>query len=140
MYQIAVVLIVALHLTFIGYVAVGGFLALRWPRSIWLHILAVSWAILIVPGRPVALDCPLTWLERRARTAAGMAPLPPDGFIAHYLAGVLYPAAWTTAVEVAMLAAIAGSWVLYRRVAPGRRRYGGGHAGVDHRRRAERLL
>jgi hypothetical protein len=137
MYQTAVVLIVALHLGFIGYVVVGGFLALRWPRSIWLHGAAVLWAVLIVVAQ---LDCPLTWLERYARARAGMTPLPPEGFIAHYLTGVLYPAGWSAAIEAAVLAAVGVSWVIYGRAVPRRRRYGGDHAGADHRRRAERLL
>jgi hypothetical protein len=140
MYQIAVVLIVALHLVFVGYVVVGGFLAVRWRRTIWLHVPAVLWGVLIVLDDPARLDCPLTWLERRARALAGMAPLPPEGFIAHYLTGVVYPAAWSAAVETAVLAAVVGSWVLYGRAWRRRRRYGGGHAGADHRRRAERLL
>ncbi|PQM50405.1 DUF2784 domain-containing protein [Mycolicibacter virginiensis] len=122
MYQIAVVLIVASHLAFVGYVVVGGFLAVRWPRTVWLHGAAAIWAGLIVIGH---LDCPLTWLERRARAAAGMAPLPADGFIAHYLAGVLYPPAWTTAVEAAVLVTVLGSWALCGREALRRRRYCG---------------
>jgi hypothetical protein len=137
MYQIVVVLVVALHLVFVGYVAAGGFLALRWRRTIWMHAAAVFWAVLILTAH---LDCPLTWLERRARAGAGMTPLPSEGFIAHYLTGVLYPATWTTAVEAAVLAAVGVSWALYGRAAVRDRRYGGGHAGADHRRRAERFL
>lgn len=137
MYQIAVVLIVAVHLAFVGYVVVGGWLALRWPRSIWLHIPAVIWGALIVAA---GLDCPLTWLERRARAAAGMAALPPDGFVAHYLTGVIYPASWATGVQAAVLAVVVGSWSLCGREALRRRRYGGRHAGAGHRRHAERLL
>lgn len=120
MYQILVALIVSSHLAFVGYVVVGGFLALRWPRTLWLHGAAAIWAVLIVAGH---LDCPLTWLERRARAAAGMAALPPDGFIAHYLTGVLYPPAWSTAIEVAVLVAVLGSWALCAREALRRRRY-----------------
>lgn len=112
MYRIAVLLIVAMHLAFLGYVVVGGFLALRWRRSFWLHAAAVLWGILIVTAH---LDCPLTWLERRARAAAGMAPLPADGFIAHYVSGVLYPASWTVSVELGALALVAVSWLLYAR-------------------------
>jgi len=137
MYQMAVVLVVALHLAFVGYVVVGGVVAWRWRRTIWLHVPAVLWGVLIVTAH---LDCPLTWLERRTRSAAGMAPLPPEGFVAHYLTGVLYPASWTTAVESAVLTAVAGSWLCYARDPLRRRRYGGGHAGTDHRRRAERFL
>lgn len=137
MYQVVVVLVVAVHLVFVGYVVVGGLVALRWPRTIWLHIPVVIWAVLTVGA---GLECPLTWLERRARTAAEMAPLPPEGFIAHYLTGVIYPATWTTGVEVAVAAAVVGSWLLCGRESLRRRRYGGGYAGADHRRRAERLL
>lgn len=122
MYQIAVVLIVTSHLAFVGYVVVGGFLAVRWPRTLWLHGAATIWAALIVVGH---LDCPLTWLERRTRAAAGMAPLPSDGFIAHYLAGVVYPPAWTAAVEAAVLVTVLGSWALCGREALRRRRYCG---------------
>lgn len=137
MYPIAVGLIVAVHLAFVGYVVAGGFLALRWPRTPWLHVPAVGWAVLLLAAN---LECPLTWFERRARAAAGMAPLPPDGFIAHYLTGVLYPAGWTPAVEVVVGAVVIGTWALCGRETLRHRRYGGGHAGADHRRRAERLL
>lgn len=125
MYQIAVVLIVAAHLAFVGYVTVGGFLGVRWPRTLWLHGAATLWAALIVANTPAHVDCPLTWLERRARAAAGMSPLPPEGFIAHYLTGVLYPAGWTTGVDVAVLVTVLGSWALCGREALRRRRYCG---------------
>lgn len=140
MYQFVVVLIVAMHLVFVGYVLAGGYLALRWRHTIWLHIPAVSWAVLIASDNPAHFDCPLTGLERYVRAAAGMAPLPPEGFIAHYLTGVVYLAAWTVAVEAAVLAVVVGSWALYARAAFRRRRYRGDHARTDHRRRAERLL
>lgn len=112
MYHLIVVLTVAAHFAFFGYVLIGGFVACRWRRSFWLHLAAVTWGILIVVAR---LDCPLTWLERWARAKAGMAPLPPDGFVAHYLTGVLYPADWLGAVEVAVLALVAVSWTRYAR-------------------------
>lgn len=120
MYLSAVVLIVASHLAFVGYVVVGGFLGLRAPRTLWLHGAAVCWAVLIVAAH---WDCPLTWLERRARAAAAMVPLPQEGFIAHYLAGVLYPVSWTTGIEAAVLAVILVSWALCAREALRRRRY-----------------
>ena len=40
MYQIVLALTVFAHFVFIGYVVVGGFLALRWRRTIWLHVVA----------------------------------------------------------------------------------------------------
>ena len=47
-----------------------------------------------------------------SRAEAGMPPLPPDGFIAHYITGVLYPASWAGIVPVATFALIAVSWAL----------------------------
>jgi hypothetical protein len=112
MYQLVVALVVVLHFAFIGYVVIGGFLALRWRRTIWLHIVAVIWGIAIATKR---VDCPLTWLERWARAHAGIAPLPPDGFIAHYITGVIYPVGWVVAVQLVSFAAVALSWALYVR-------------------------
>ncbi len=112
MYQIVVALAVVGHIAFLCYLVVGGFLALRWQRTIWLHVAAALWGIAITTQH---LDCPLTWLERWGRARAGMAPLPPDGFVAHYIIGVLYPASWAGVVPVAVFVLVAVSWVLYGR-------------------------
>ena len=120
MYQFVVALAVVGHFTFLCYLVVGGFVALRWRRTIWLHVPAVLWGIAITTQR---LDCPLTWLERWGRAKAGMAPLPPDGFIAHYIVGVLYPASWAGFVPIVVFALVAVSWVLYGR----RRRVSANH-------------
>jgi hypothetical protein len=120
MYQSVVGLVVVLHFALIGYVVIGGFLALRWRRTIWLHIAAVIWGIAIATNR---VDCPLTWLERWARARAGMAPLPPDGFIAHYVTGVVYPVGWVVGVQLVSFAVVALSWVLYLRRDINRRRH-----------------
>ena len=112
MYAIVVALIVALHLAFIAYIVFGGFLALRWRRTVWLHVPAVIWGIAIATKR---VDCPLTWVERWARRNAGMAPLPPEGFIAHYLTGTIYPPGWMVGAQLTSFAVVALSWVLYLR-------------------------
>jgi len=112
MYQSVVGLVVVVHFAFIGYVVIGGFLALRRRRTIWLHIAAVIWGVAIGAKR---VDCPLTWLERWARARAGMPPLPPDGFIAHYITGVIYPVGWVVGVQLVSFAVIALSWALYFR-------------------------
>ena len=119
MYQTVVALVIVLHFAFIGYVVVGGFLALRWRRTIWLHIPAVIWGIAIATKR---VDCPLTWLERWARARAGMARLPRDGFIAHYITGVIYPVSWVVGVQLVSFAVVALSWALYFRRDISRRR------------------
>jgi hypothetical protein len=89
MYQIVVALTVFAHFVFIGYVVVGGFLALRWRRTIWLHVVAVCWGMASVVGH---VGCPFSGLERWARSRTGMPPLASNKFIAHYITGVLYPA------------------------------------------------
>jgi Protein of Unknown function (DUF2784) len=106
-YIIVVVAVVAAHFAFIGYLVVGGFLALRWPRTIWLHIPTVAWG---VGSIALGLLCPLTSLERWARQRAGMAPLPSDGFIAHYITGVLYPASLVGVVEAVVFTVVLVSW------------------------------
>ncbi len=116
MFQIVVALIVFTHFLFIGYVAVGGFLALRFRRTIGMHVAAVLWAAVMVTGH---LECPLTELERWARRHAGMQPLTSKGFIAHYITGVWYPAGWAAAVQALVFALVATAWACY--VWPGRR-------------------
>jgi hypothetical protein len=110
MYHVMVVVALVLHFAFLCYLMVGGFVALRWRRTIWLHVPAVLWGIAITTQH---LDCPLTWLERWGRAKAGMAPLPPEGFIARYIIGVLYPASWAYAVPVVVFALVAASWAVY---------------------------
>jgi Protein of Unknown function (DUF2784) len=110
LYIIVVAVVVVAHFAFIGYLVVGGFVALRWPRTIFLHILAVVWG---VGSLSLHLLCPLTELERWARARAGMAPLPSDGFIAHYITGVLYPADAGGVVEAVVFAVVMVSWGLF---------------------------
>lgn len=110
MYETVVVSTVVMHFAFIAYVLAGGFLALRWRRTMWLHVPAVIWGIGIAAKR---VDCPLTWVERWARTKAAMTPLSPDGFVAHYITGVIYPAGWVAAAQLVMFAIVAASWTLY---------------------------
>lgn len=117
-FAIVVALTVAVHFVFIGYLVIGGFLAWRWPRSILLHVPVVVWgAGSLLSGLP----CPLTDLERWARAGAHLNPLPPQGFIAHYITGVLYPAGLAVVVQALVFVAVLVSWIvpLFKR---GRRR------------------
>lgn len=107
-FTIVVVSAVAMHFAFIGYLVLGGFLAWRWPATVGLHIAVVVWGAV---GLALGLPCPLTDLERVARAGAGMGPLPPEGFIEHYLTGVWYPADMTLAAQVLAFAVVLGSWV-----------------------------
>lgn len=107
-YATVVVLAVAVHFVFIGYLVFGGFLAWRFPATLWLHISVVLWG---AASLTLGLSCPLTDLERFGRAGAGMAELPPEGFIEHYLNGVWYPADAATAVQALVFVAVVGSWV-----------------------------
>lgn len=39
---------VGAHFAYLCYVPCGGFLALRWPRTIWLHLASVCWGLAVV--------------------------------------------------------------------------------------------
>ncbi|EUA14732.1 hypothetical protein I546_0718 [Mycobacterium kansasii 732] len=109
MYIAVVVAAVAVHFAHLAYLVAGGFVALRWPRTIACHALAVGWSMVSVTEH---LNCPLTGLERWGRAHAGMAPLSPDGFIAHYITGVVYPSEWSVKVAIAVFTLVAISWLL----------------------------
>ncbi len=97
-----------LHLAFLVYVVLGGLIAWRWRRTIWLHIVAAGWGFgTVIFGIP----CPLTDLESWARQAAGQAGLSSRGFIDHYLTGVIYPQQALGLVRVLAGAGVVLSWV-----------------------------
>ncbi|HUM00498.1 MAG TPA: DUF2784 domain-containing protein [Mycobacterium sp.] len=109
-YVAVVILAVSAHFAYLIYVASGGFLALRWRHTIWLHVPAVLWGVGVVVWH---LACPLTWLEDWARAHAGMGSLPGSGFIGHYVAGVLYPSNDTGIAQALAFSAVLVSWVAY---------------------------
>jgi len=117
-YTVLVWLVVAAHFAFLIYLPCGGFLALRWRRTIWLHVPVVLWGIASVI---LHLGCPLTALERWARIQAGMVPLGSAGFIDHYITGVVYPSGATGYVQLGVFLAVTVSWVAYAATSPGRR-------------------
>lgn len=108
-YVAAVIVTVGAHFAYLLYLPIGGFLALRRPRTIVVHVLSVAWGVGVVT---CGLPCPLTELERWARARAGLTPLPTAGFIERYIAGVLYPAGGTGVAQSAAFATAAVSWAL----------------------------
>ncbi|MFC9894910.1 DUF2784 domain-containing protein [Nocardia sp. NPDC127579] len=102
----------AVHLAFVVYVVLGGFLAWRWPRTIWLHLLAFAWGFGTIL---IGYDCPLTDVENWARRRAGQAGLPPSGFIDHYLTGVIYPEQALNLVRALVAVCVLVSWIGYLR-------------------------
>jgi hypothetical protein len=110
-YKILVRFTAALHIAIICYTAVGGFLALRWRRSFWLHLPAGLWGMAYVILYP---PCPLSDLEHWARAKAGMPALPPEGFVGHYI-NVIYPASWMGARRPMAFVTALVPWALYLR-------------------------
>ena len=85
--------VVLVHFAFVIYLAVGGFIAWRWPRTIYAHLLAVAWGTgMLLFG----YSCPLTVLERDLRGESGQTP----GFIDRYIEGILYPEEFTPHLRV----------------------------------------
>ena len=107
-YRALVVATVGTHFAYLAYVPSGGFLALRWPRTIWLHLPTVGWGVAVVV---LHLPCPLTSLEKWARARAEMSSLPKTGFIDQYVAGVLYPSDRTGTAQALAFGAAAASWI-----------------------------
>ncbi len=75
------------HFGFIAFVVLGGLLAGRWPRLVWLHVPAALWG---VATEFLSIVCPLTPLENSLRRLGGEAGYP-GGFIEHYLTALIYP-------------------------------------------------
>ena len=98
--------VMLLHFGFLAIVAVGGYLAWRWPRLAVAHAAAVAWAALSV-GAGVA--CPLTAWEDGARRRAGELGLP-GGFVDTYLTGVVYPERHLVAAQLLVAASVAVAW------------------------------
>lgn len=108
MYGFLADLVVVLHFLFIIFVALGGLLALRWPRAAWWHLPVVAYGATI---EFVGWTCPLTPLENRLRLAAGGEGYS-GGFIDHYLMPVIYPGLGReAAVAVGVLALLVNAGI-----------------------------
>ncbi|HSM09220.1 MAG TPA: DUF2784 domain-containing protein [Gemmatimonadota bacterium] len=95
-------LVLVVHFGFIGFVVLGGLLALRWPRAALVHLPAAAWGILI---ELFGWVCPLTPIEHSLRRSAGEAGYS-GGFIEHYLLPVIYPGGLTRDVQIALAAIV----------------------------------
>jgi hypothetical protein len=104
MARAGVVAVVLLHFGFIAYVALGGFLTWRWPRTAGLHAAAVVWGASTLA---FGVRCPLTEVENVLRHVAGLPLLGPEGFAGHYLAYESH----RTAVRAAFATLVAVSWL-----------------------------
>ena len=106
-YRLLADLVVVIHLAFIVFVAVGGFLAWRWPHLVWAHVPVVVWAVAIIG---IGFTCPLTPLEKLLRRRAGGEAYD-EGFIDHYLTGVVYPGRYVVVARAFVAALIVAGYV-----------------------------
>ena len=95
------------HFAFLAYVVAGGFLAWRWPRAIWPHLVMAGWGLSTLVFHQ---NCPLSLLEDWARRQAGVPGLKHRGFIETYVTGVVYPARYLALVQTLVALTIAVSW------------------------------
>ena len=94
---IAADIIVLAHLGFIVFAALGGFLVVRWPKFVFLHLPCALWGVLIAFGGWI---CPLTHLEMHFRQLSGQVGYD-GGFIDHYVMPLIYPAGLTRGMQIA---------------------------------------
>ena len=98
LFRVLADLVLVLHLAFVVFVVLGGFLVLRWPKLAWLHLPVVVWGVWIeLSGR----ICPLTPLENSLRERGGEAGYS-GGFIDHYITALMYPDGLTHNVQFAI--------------------------------------
>jgi hypothetical protein len=88
--------VLVLHLGFILFVVLGGFLVLRWPRLAWLHVPVFLWGAAIEFGGWI---CPLTPLEKSLRDQGGEGAYA-GGFIEHYVTAMIYPEGLTRSTQL----------------------------------------
>lgn len=94
--RVAPELVLALHFGFVLFAVLGGFLALVDLRWLWAHVPAVVWSAWVnAAGR----TCPLTPLEQKLRRRASLQGYE-GGFIAHYVAPLIYPAGMPRRLEL----------------------------------------
>ena len=87
LYRVAADVVFVIHLCFIIFVVLGGFLTRRWPRVAYAHIACMLWGALIEFAGWI---CPLTPLENYLMTKAGETAYR-GSFTEHYLIPLIYP-------------------------------------------------
>lgn len=97
-YRILADVVVIVHLGFVLFVVIGGFLLMKWPRLIYAHVPAAIWGVLIEFAGWI---CPLTPLEKSLRARGGETAYQGD-FVNHYILPVLYPHGLTRNIQYAL--------------------------------------
>jgi hypothetical protein len=113
LYRLAANAVAIFHLLFIVFVVLGGLLVLHWRRLAWVHLPAAVWGAVIEIGH---WSCPLTSLENTLLRRAGAAGYP-QGFLSHYMFGLIYPGGLTRGAELVIAVMVTViNVVVYRKV------------------------
>jgi len=109
-------MIVMLHLAFVLFAVLGGFLVFWRQWLAWLHLPAVIWAGYVELSGSV---CPLTPLENRFRLRGGQEGYT-NSFIEHMVGSLLYPPGLTRQMQILMgtgvvlMNLVIYGWLVYR--------------------------
>jgi hypothetical protein len=105
---VAAAVVATLHMAFLVYMVIGGFLALwRFPL-IWPSIGVTVYSFYVTL---TDFTCPVTTLEKWLVEKGGRTPYE-GSFTAHYLRDTLYPAQYETAIWLTAMGIAIGSCVL----------------------------
>jgi len=125
-YRILAELVLVIHFCFVLFVVLGGLLALRWRRVVWLHLPAFTWGVLV---QCFSWACPLTPLENWFRRAGGESGYS-GGFVEHYISAILYADISREFQMMLGLLLVGVNVLVYAWVLTRRRRKAGGTAGT----------
>jgi len=90
-------LIVLIHFIFILFVIFGGFLVIKWPWFIYLHLPAVVWGATV---EFFGWICPLTTWENLFRRQSSEEYS--IGFVEHYIIPLIYPELLTRDIQIVL--------------------------------------
>ncbi len=93
---VAAAVVAVLHMLFLVYMTVGGFLALYRFHWIWPSVGVTVYSLYVTL---TDFTCPVTTLEKELLAAGGRSPYE-GSFTAYYLRGTLYPPEYETAIWV----------------------------------------
>jgi len=106
---------VVVHFAALLYIGLGGFLAWRWPRTIFVHVFFAAWGVVV---NALPIPCPLTALEDWLRARQGLGPLP-GGFNEYYIYDEIIPRSLLPVVAVGavvlLIVSYVGVWVRWQR-------------------------
>ncbi len=95
------------HLSLIGFLLGGGFVARRHPRVTKAHVVTLAATAAVYAA---GLDCPLTDWEKGLRRLAGD-EVYGGGYIEHYFVSPFHPAGMNPAIGLAFVGVVAAATV-----------------------------